>query len=97
VLFRSVTAFQARYNRLASQFAALGYDTMMLVIDGIKAAGSFDPSVVKDALANIEGSYVTGNIRFDADRNPIKGAAILEIVKKDGKLANAYKTTVNPK
>jgi branched-chain amino acid transport system substrate-binding protein len=92
-----VQAFQGKYNRLASQFAALGYDAMMLVIDGIKAAGSFDPAAVKDAIAKINGSYVTGNIRYDADRNPIKGAAILEIVKQDGKLVNAYKTTVNPK
>jgi branched-chain amino acid transport system substrate-binding protein len=92
-----VQAFQTRFNRLASQFAALGYDTMMLVIDGIKAAGSTDPAAVKDAMAKINGPYVTGNIRYDADRNPIKGAAILEIDKKDGKLVNAYKTTVNPK
>jgi branched-chain amino acid transport system substrate-binding protein len=92
-----VKAFQTKYNRLASQFAALGYDTMMLVIDGIKASGSIDPSVVKDAMAKISGSYVTGNIRYDSDRNPIKGAAILEIVKQNGKLVNAYKTTVNPK
>jgi len=91
-----VKAFQTRFNRPASQFAALGYDTMMLVIDGIKAAGSFDPSVVKNAMAKLSGSYVTGNIRFDSDRNPIKGAAILEIVKQGGKLVNAYKTTVNP-
>ena len=70
---------------------------MMLVVDGIKAAGSFDPSVVKNAMAKLNGTYVTGSIRFDANRDPIKGAAILEIVKKDGKLANAYKTTVNPK
>jgi branched-chain amino acid transport system substrate-binding protein len=70
---------------------------MMLVIDGIKAAGSFDSTAVKDAIAKISGPYVTGNIRFDSDRNPIKGAAILEIVKKDGKLVNTYKTTVNPK
>jgi len=92
-----VKAFQAKNNRLASQFAALGYDTMMLVIDGIKAAGSFDPSAVKGAIAKINGPYVTGNIRYDSDRNPIKGAAILEIVKQNGKLVNAYKTTVNPK
>ena len=92
-----VRAFQAKYNRPASQFSALGYDTMMLVIDGIKAAGTFDTPAVKDAMAKLNGAYVTGNIRFDANRDPIKGAAILEIVKKDGKLANAYKTTVNPK
>ncbi|MDR2729868.1 MAG: ABC transporter substrate-binding protein [Treponema sp.] len=92
-----VRAFQTRFNRPASQFAALGYDTMMLVIDGIKAAGSFDSTAVKNAMAKLSGSYVTGNIRFDSDRNPIKGAAILEIVRQDGKLVNTYKTTVNPR
>jgi branched-chain amino acid transport system substrate-binding protein len=92
-----VKAYQAKFNKPASQFAALGYDAMMLVADGIKAAGSFDSAAVKDAMAKLSGTYITGNIRFDAHRDPIKGAAILEIVKKDGKLANAYKTTVNPK
>jgi branched-chain amino acid transport system substrate-binding protein len=92
-----VRAFQSKYNRTASQFAALGYDAMMLIADGIKAAGTFDTPAVKDAMAKLSGTYVTGNIRFDSDRNPIKGAAILEIVRQDGKLANAFKTTVNPK
>jgi branched-chain amino acid transport system substrate-binding protein len=92
-----VQAFQAKYNRPASQFAALGYDAMLLVADGIKAAGTFDTSAVKNAIAQIEGTYVTGNIRFDSDRNPIKGATILEIVRKGGALANVYKTTVNPR
>ena len=92
-----VRAYQAKFNKPASQFAALGYDALMLIVDGIKAAGTFDTPAVKDAMAKLNGPYVTGNIRYDSDRNPIKGAAILEIVKKDGKLANAYKTTVNPK
>ena len=92
-----VKAFTARFNRPASQFSALGYDAMMLIIDGIKAAGTFDTTAVKNAMAKINGPYVTGNIRFDANRDPIKGAAILEIVRKDGKLINSYKTTVNPK
>ena len=92
-----VRAFQQRFNRPASQFAALGYDTMMLVADAIGASGTFDSEAVKNALARINGSYVTGNIRFDEHRNPIKGAAILQIVNQDGKLANSYMTTVNPK
>jgi len=92
-----VKAFEARFNRPASQFGALGYDTMMLIIDAIKAAGSFDSTAVKTALAKTNGSYVTGNIRYDSDRNPIKGATILEIVRQGGKLANVYKATVNPK
>ncbi|MDR2313328.1 MAG: ABC transporter substrate-binding protein [Spirochaetaceae bacterium] len=91
-----VQNFQAKYNKPASQFAALGYDAMMLVADGIRAAGTFDTAVVKDAIAKIDGAYVTGNIRFDADRNPIKAVEILEIASRDGKLVNAYKTTVNP-
>jgi len=91
-----VRAFQARFNRPASPFAALGYDAMMLAADGITAAGTFDSTAVKDAMAQLNGAYVTGNIRFDPNRNPIKSAAIFEIVRKDGKLANVYKTTVNP-
>jgi len=91
-----VRAFQARYNRPASQFAALGYDSMMLIADAIRAAGTFDTAAVKDAMARINGTYVTGNIRFDANRDPIKGAAILEIVRRDGRLVNAFRATVNP-
>ena len=91
-----VKAFQARFGRPASLSAALGYDAMLLLADGIRAAGSFDPPAVKDALAGLKGSYVTGGIRFDGNRNPIKSAAILEIVKKDGRFVNAYKTTVTP-
>jgi branched-chain amino acid transport system substrate-binding protein len=92
-----VRAFEAKFKRTASQFAALGYDSMMLVANGIKAAGTFDTVAVKDAMAKISGPYVTGNIRFDAHRDPIKGASILEIVSRDGRLSNTYKTTVNPK
>jgi branched-chain amino acid transport system substrate-binding protein len=47
-------------------------------------------------MARTDGAFVTGNIRFDADRNPIKGAAILEIQERGGGLANVYRTTVNP-
>lgn len=92
-----VRAFQSRFNRPASQFAALGYDSMLLVADAIRAAGSFDAVAVKDAMARINGTYITGNIRFDADRNPVKGAAMLEIVRQGNSLVNVYKTTVNPR
>ena len=90
-----VQAFEAQYNRPATQYAALSYDAMMLIADAITAAGTFDTSAVKDAMARINGNYATGNIRFDSDRNPIKGAVIIEIVKEDGRLVNKYKTTIN--
>ena len=91
-----VRAFQARFNRPATQFAALGYDAMMLVADAIRSANSFDPSLVKVALANSDGYHVTGRIRFDQNRNPIKSAAIMEIVRRDGRLVNVFKTSVDP-
>ena len=91
-----IRAFQAKFNRPATQFAALGYDTMMIVADAIRRAGSFEAAAVRDAMARTDGPFVTGNIRFDANRNPIKGAAILEIVDRGGTLVNAYRTTVNP-
>jgi branched-chain amino acid transport system substrate-binding protein len=89
-------AFQARFNRPASQFAALGYDTMMLVADAVRAAGTFDAPAVRDALAKTDAYHVTGHFRFDENRDPIKGAAILEITRRGGVLVNEYKTTVNP-
>jgi branched-chain amino acid transport system substrate-binding protein len=92
-----VRAFQTRFGRTASAFAAVGYDSMMLIADGIRAANSFDPALVKNAIARINGSYVTGNIRYDANRNPIKGATFLEIVNQGGSLANVYKGMANPK
>jgi len=92
-----VQAFESRFNRPASQFAALGYDSIMLIAAAIRNAGTFEVTAVRDALANIDDYFITGRIRFDEDRNPIKGAAILEIARMpDGRLANVYRTMVNP-
>jgi branched-chain amino acid transport system substrate-binding protein len=92
-----VAAYRAKYNNeTPTAFAGLGYDSLKLIADGIKAAGSTDSAAVKDAIAKISGKYVTGNIKFDAKRNPIKSAVILEIMKRDGKLVTVYNTTVNP-
>jgi len=91
-----VRDFQARFGRTATQFAALGYDTMMLIADAIRRAGTEEPRAVRDALAATNASFVTGTITFDANRNPIKGAVINEIQLRDGVLVNTYRTTVNP-
>ncbi|MFP3040353.1 ABC transporter substrate-binding protein [Treponema primitia] len=92
-----VKAFQGKYGALPASFAALGYDSLYLIRDAIVSAATAEPAAVKDALANINSSYVTGSIRFDDKRNPIKPAVVLELVKgPNGKLTSAYKTTVNP-
>lgn len=91
-----VAKYKAKYTATPTAFAALGYDAMYVIKDAMVAAKSTDSVKVQAALEKTSGSYVTGNLTFDAKRNPTKSAVILEIVKKDGKLAPVYKTTVNP-
>ena len=92
-----IKSFNNRYVRLPSYYAALGYDAMYLLAEAINAAGSFDGPAVKDAMTKINTLFETGNIRFDADRNPVKGATVVEIIKQDnGSLFNSYSTFVNP-
>ncbi len=92
-----VSSYRSLYNSTPVSFAALAYDCMYLLKDAITAAGSADPTAVRDALEKTNGSYVTGNLTFDAKRNPVKSAVMMEIVKgSDGKLTPVYKATVNP-
>jgi branched-chain amino acid transport system substrate-binding protein len=91
-----VNAFKAAYNATPNSFAALGYDSAYMLKDAIIAANSVDSSAVRAALEKTNGQYVTGNLRFDAKRNPIKSAVMVEIVKSGGALTTVYKTTVNP-
>ncbi|MDR1955415.1 MAG: ABC transporter substrate-binding protein [Treponema sp.] len=91
-----VKAYQEQFKSVPVSFAALGYDSMYLIKDAILHAGSTDAPKVRDALVQTKGSYVTGNLSFDAKRNPIKSAVMVELVKTNGKLTTVYKTTINP-
>ena len=91
-----VSSFQTKYGKAPNAFAALGYDSVYLLKSAIERAGSADAQVVRTALEATDGDFVTGHLTFDEKRNPIKSAVMLEVVRKDGKLATAYKTTVNP-
>ncbi|MBR5867081.1 MAG: ABC transporter substrate-binding protein [Spirochaetaceae bacterium] len=91
-----VSSYEAKYGSTPVSFAALGYDCVYLLKDAMAKSGSFDSVVLKGTLMETDGSYVTGNLKFDEKRNPVKSAVMMEVVKKDGKLAPVYKTTVNP-
>jgi len=92
--------FRAAYNKEyghdpENAFAALGYDTMGLVADAIKRAGSTDPAAVTKALAETQDyPAVTGTIAYPAGvRVPSKPVAVMHVQKGDVKL----ETTVTPK
>lgn len=92
-----VGAFRDKYRKDPNSFAALGYDSVYLLRDSIAKAGTADASAVRDALENIDGDYVTGRLRFDEKRNPIKAAVMLQmILDANENLTVAYRTTVNP-
>lgn len=89
-----VTAFKGKYeNKSPDAFNALGYDSVYLIADGIKRAGSTDGAKIKDAMAQTKDlALVSGKITFDNQHNPIKTATVLKY--KDGK--QQFETKVNP-
>lgn len=102
-----VVAFVKKYKEAyktdvaPNALAALGYDAMEIVAKAITAAGSTDKAKVRDAIAKTNGKFITGNITYDASRNPVKSAVIVSLVSekdKDGKdtLVAKYFATVEP-
>jgi branched-chain amino acid transport system substrate-binding protein len=88
-----VKNYQKKYGTTPDALAALAYDAAKLLVDAINRAGSTDSSKIRDALAATKGFRgVTGVITFDANRNPVKSAVIIEI--KGGK--QVYRATVKP-
>ena len=92
-----VEKYKAAYNDTPNALAALGYDAMMIVANAMKTAGSTDKAAVRDAIAKTDGKFVTGNIKYDDKRNPVKSAVIISVYTDDsGKLAQKYYATINP-
>lgn len=82
-------SYRAKYNEDPDSFAALGYDTALVVVDAIKRAGEAALSdnlsqarqAIRDALAETKDLEVaTGRLTLDENRNPIKSAVILKVV-----------------
>ena len=88
-----VAAYEKAYGQNPDVFAALSYDSALLVAEAIKNAGSTEPAKISEAMAKINGfSGVSGSVTFDDKHNPVKSAVILEY--KDG--AQSLKTKINP-
>ena len=88
-----VAEYKKAYNTNPDVFAALAYDSTLLVAKAIEDAGSADPAKIAEAMAKIKGfKGVSGEVTFNEQHNPIKSAVIIE--HKDGK--QTFKTKVNP-
>ena len=67
----------------AHPVCALAEDCVFLFADAVKRAQSFDPVLIRDAIAATENfKGITGSISFDENGDPIKSAAILKFEDK---------------
>lgn len=85
-----MAAYKAEYSKdPENAFAALGYDTVYLLADAIKRAGSMDAAALKKAIeATKDFPGITGKITFAAGSHvPQKGVTVIEV--KDQKFTLA--------
>jgi branched-chain amino acid transport system substrate-binding protein len=86
-------AYRAKFESAPPPLAALTYDSVWLVADALKRAGSAEPAALRDALAGTKDfSGVTGTITMDQERNPKKPAIVIRV--QDGKFT--YLETAEP-
>jgi len=88
-----VADFKGRYKVVPDALAALGYDSMRVLADGIKRAGTTNGPKLRDAIAGTKDfPGVTGVITINAERNAVKPAVVLKL--QDGKYI--YQETIKP-
>src|SRR5262249_32431836 len=88
-----VADYKGRYNILPDALAALGYDSMKVLADSIKRAGTTENTKLRDAIAQTKNfAGVTGQITIDKDRNAVKPAVVLKL--QNNKFV--YETTIAP-
>jgi branched-chain amino acid transport system substrate-binding protein len=87
-----VKKYKAKFSSDPDALACLAYDGTNLMLDAVKRAGKAEGPAIRDALKTADFAAVSGQVKFDADRNPVKSAVIIEI--KGGK--QVYCATVNP-
>ena len=87
-----VKAYQAKYGGPPDGHATMGYEAAVILLDGIRRAGTTDGRAIRNAIARTNLHLVTGRMTFDAHRNPVKPLVIMEF--KDGR--RIYRTTMAP-
>lgn len=72
--------YVARWEVPSDTLAALGYDSVLMLVDALKRAGATEAAKLRDALAATKDLHgVTGTITLDERRNPTKSAVVLQV------------------
>jgi len=83
-----VKAYQAKYGKDPDTFAAIAYDTVVLLSEVIKQYGT-ERKAIRDGLASIKDvpSVIYGRVTFDPQTRRVLGAKTINLVIKNGKFA----------
>jgi branched-chain amino acid transport system substrate-binding protein len=88
-----VDAYVKRYGEKPNALAALGYDSLKILVAAMEKAKSLSGPDLRDAIAATKNfPAVTGTITLNAERNAVKPAVVLQIEKGQHK----YVATVQP-
>ncbi|NIZ15168.1 ABC transporter substrate-binding protein [Phaeobacter sp. HF9A] len=77
-----VTAFEQKYDRLPSIYAAQGYDTANLLLSAIDKADINDDAAFAAALKAADFASVRGDFSFAANNHPIQNVYVREVIKE---------------
>lgn len=75
-----VKTYEDKYKSTPDQFAADGYDTVFVMKAALEKAGSTDSAALIKAMTEISVTGVTGDLTFNENGEPNKGAKFIEII-----------------
>ncbi len=80
-----VAAFEKKYGRIPSQYAAQSYDSALLIDSALKKTGGnvTDKRAFTDALRAAEYKSLRGNLKFNKNGFPIQDMYVFEVAKDD--------------
>jgi len=92
-----VSAYTKAYGDAPNALAALVYDAIYMYKQAIEGAQSFTAKDVQAYLADTSNTYecVTGTFTLDETGTPKKGAVVISIADKDGKVVQNLSETID--
>src|SRR6201992_1156737 len=82
-----IAKYQKAYGKIPDAYAAEAYDSVVMAIMAVEAAGKSDRLAVRDALAKVSFESTRGPFKFDEKGDPLLITHVVKIV--DGKETNA--------
>ena len=81
-----IKSYEAKFGTTPNALAALAYDAVYIMAEAIEKAGSTDKAKIVEQLAMTDRECVTGHVTFDANGDPQKSVAMIQVVNGETKL-----------